>query len=227
MRVCCNWENMDLETLRNASLYLGGWEDYQITCMKNKAYHFEYERQVVSPKSDIKSIVYAKSVFWACMYACMSFIIIIQSLHDFAILRLQNLLQKLQFSQKFANFHNCRKIPTDFGLRRVPWHHHNVHSVKEKVVSQFEKIEWTASILIVPDFQELHQTNEPKAERIRTTRLGYRLFICLGWSHGLLSITRHCYTQPSNIVTSSRIRCRINNICQILWEAFKFSAEFC
>ncbi len=123
MRVCCNWEK-DLETLRNASLYLGGWEDYQITCMKNKAYHFEYERQVVSPKSDIKSIVYAKSiVFWACIYACMSFIIIIQSLHDLAILRSQNLLQKLQFSQKFANFHNCRKIPTDFGLRRVPWRH--------------------------------------------------------------------------------------------------------
>ncbi len=57
---------MDLETL-----YSGGWEDYQITCMKNKANNFENERQVVSPKSDFKSIVYAKSIvlgLYVCMY---------------------------------------------------------------------------------------------------------------------------------------------------------------
>ncbi len=30
----------------------------------------------------------------------------------------------------------------------------------------------------MPDLQELHRTNEPKAEQIRATRLGYRPFIC-------------------------------------------------
>ncbi len=60
---------MDLETSRNASLYLGGLEDYQITCMKNKAYNFEYERQFLSPKSDFfKSIVYANSIVFLGLY---------------------------------------------------------------------------------------------------------------------------------------------------------------
>ncbi len=30
----------------------------------------------------------------------------------------------------------------------------------------------------MPDLQEQHWTNEPKAERIHATRLGYRPFIC-------------------------------------------------
>ncbi len=41
------------------------------------------------------------------------------------------------------------------------------------------------------DLQELHWTNEPKAEQIRATRLGYRPFICSDRRRGLLSITRH------------------------------------
>ncbi len=66
---------MDLETL-----YSGGWEDYQITCMKNKANNFENERQVVSPKSDFKSIVYAKSIVFLGLY-------VLGMGHDFRIFK--------------------------------------------------------------------------------------------------------------------------------------------
>ncbi len=44
---------------------------------------------------------------------------------------------------------------------------------QRKVVSQFEKWNEQPCILIMTDLQELHQTNKPKAERIRATRLGY------------------------------------------------------
>ncbi len=44
---------------------------------------------------------------------------------------------------------------------------------QRKVVSLFEKWNEQPCVLIMPDLQELHWTNEPKAERIRTTRLGY------------------------------------------------------
>ncbi len=67
-------------------------------------------------------------------------------------------------------------------------------------------------VLFMPDLQELHRTNEPKAEQIRATRLGYRPFICSDWSRGLLSITRHRYTRRWEIQWSSRIHRGINNI---------------
>ncbi len=44
---------------------------------------------------------------------------------------------------------------------------------QRKVVSQFEKWNEQPCVLIMPDLQELHWTNEPKVERIRTTLLGY------------------------------------------------------
>ncbi len=44
---------------------------------------------------------------------------------------------------------------------------------QRKVVSQFEKGNEQPCVLIMPDLQELHWTNEPKAERIRATHLGY------------------------------------------------------
>ncbi len=44
---------------------------------------------------------------------------------------------------------------------------------QRKVVSQFEKWNEQPCVLIMPNLQELHWTNEPKAERIRATRLGY------------------------------------------------------
>ncbi len=65
----------------------------------------------------------------------------------------------------------------------------------KKGVSQFQKWNEQLCVLIMPDLQELHRTNEPKAEQIRGTRLGYRPFICTDWSRGLLSITLHRYTQ--------------------------------
>ncbi len=43
---------------------------------------------------------------------------------------------------------------------------------QRKVVSQFEKWNEQPCVLIMPDLQELHWTNEPKAERIRATRFG-------------------------------------------------------
>ncbi len=44
---------------------------------------------------------------------------------------------------------------------------------QRKVVSQFQKWNEQLCVLIMPDLQELHRTNEPKAEQIRATRLGY------------------------------------------------------
>ncbi len=42
---------------------------------------------------------------------------------------------------------------------------------QRKVVSQFQKWNEQLCVLFMPDLQELHRTNEPKAERIHTTRL--------------------------------------------------------
>ncbi len=44
---------------------------------------------------------------------------------------------------------------------------------QRKVVSQFEKWNEQPCVLIMPDLQELHWTNEPKVERICATCLGY------------------------------------------------------
>ncbi len=83
---------------------------------------------------------------------------------------------------------------------------------QRKVVSRFKKWNEQLCVLFMPDLQELHRTNEPKAEQIRATRLGYRPFICSDRRHGLLSITRHRYTQRWEIQWSSRIHRGINNI---------------
>ncbi len=107
-----------------------------------------------------------------------------QSLQDYAIAELS------QNQATSAIF----QIAADFALRRVLWRHRNAHC-QRKVISQFQKWNEQLCVLFMPDLQELHQTNEPKAERIRATRLGYRPFICSDRSRGLLSITRHRYTQ--------------------------------
>ncbi len=44
---------------------------------------------------------------------------------------------------------------------------------QRKVVSQFQKWNEQPHVLFMPDLQELHWTNEPKAKRIRATCLGY------------------------------------------------------
>ncbi len=72
--------------------------------------------------------------------------------------------------------------------------------IQRKVVSQFKKWNEQLCVLFMHDFQELHWTNEPKAEQIRATRLGYRPFICSDRRRGLLLITRHRYTQRWEIV---------------------------
>ncbi len=41
--------------------------------------------------------------------------------------------QTPQFSQELANFRNCCRFSTDFGLRCIPWRHRNAHSVKERL----------------------------------------------------------------------------------------------
>ncbi len=78
---------------------------------------------------------------------------------------------------------------------------------QRKVVSQFKKWNEQLCVLFMHDLQELHWTNEPKAEQIRATRLGYRPFICSDRRRGLLSITRHVihsagrYSEESNRIS--------------------------
>ncbi len=38
-------------------------------------------------------------------------------------------------SKLIANVHNCRRFSADFGFRRIPWHHCNAYSVKERLFS--------------------------------------------------------------------------------------------
>ncbi len=86
-----------------------------------------------------------------------------------------------EFIAKSSKLHNFRKnsqifvIAADFpqilGLDASVMSSQRTFS-QRKVVSQFEKWNEPPCILIMPDLQELHQTNEPKAERIRATCLG-------------------------------------------------------
>ncbi len=80
----------------------------------------------------------------------------------------------------------------------------------------------------MPDLQELHRTNEPKAEQIRATRLGYTRLSARTGAAGC-SRSRDTVTHSAGRYSeeSSRIHRGINNICQILWEAFKFGTELC
>ncbi len=81
-----------------------------------------------------------------------------QSLQDFAISAIAEFIAKIKQNVIFAR---ARKYSTDFGLRHVP--SSQCASSQRKVVSQFEKWNGQPCILIMPDLQELHWTNEPKA----------------------------------------------------------------
>ncbi len=70
---------------------------------------------------------------------------------------------------------------------------------QRKVVSQFEKWNEQPCVLIMPDLQELHWTNEPKAERIRSK----------GCSRSRDTVI---YSAGRYSEESSRIRRIINNI---------------
>ncbi len=104
------------------------------------------------------------------MYRYITIDSMYQSLKDLAILRSLNLSK----SSKFCNFRKSSQnfvIAAVLGLRRVPWCHRNAHSVKERLLLSLKN--GTNSLtFIMPDLQELHRTNEPKAERIHATRLG-------------------------------------------------------
>ncbi len=125
-----------------------------------------------------------------------------QSLQDSAI---------AEFIAKSSNlryFPNCRRFCTWTRLLTSS----QCAFSQRKVVSRFKKLNEQLCVLFMPDLQELHWTNEPKAEQIRATRLGYRPFICSDRRRGLLSITRHRYTRRWEIQWSSRIHRGINNI---------------
>ncbi len=100
---------------------------------------------------------------------------------------------------------------------------------QRKVVSQFEKWNEQPCVLIMPDLQELHWTNEPKAERIHATRLGYAaqtvyllgpepraaldhatlLYTALGDTVKVVEFIAESITSLSNLVRSIQIRRRI------------------
>ncbi len=106
-------------------------------------------------------------------------------------------------SSKRCNFHNSRNIFAYFGLRRTPWRHRNTHSVWTFTV------QWTAYVLLMPDLQELHRTNELKAERIRATR-----------SRDTAIHSTGRYSEER-----SRIHHRINNISVKSWEMHSNSVK--
>ncbi len=62
----------------------------------------------------------------------------------------------------------------------------------------------------MPDLQELHWTNEPKAERIRATRLGYSAWARAAGCSRSRDTVIHSAGRYSE--ESSRIHHRINNI---------------
>ncbi len=97
---------------------------------------------------------------------------------------------------------------------------------QRKVVSQFQKWNEQLCVLFMPDLQELHRTNEPKAERIHTTRLqtvyllgpepraaldhATTLYTALGDTvNKAVELTAASITSLSNLVRSIQIQRRI------------------
>ncbi len=88
------------------------------------------------------------------------------------ILRLLNLSQnQANFSQELTNFCNCRKVSADFGLRRVPWRHRNVHSVKERLFLSLKKWNEQPCVLFTSDLQELSYIGQPNWTRNKSALL--------------------------------------------------------
>ncbi len=121
---------------------------------------------------------------------------------------------------------NCRNFSADFGCPVISSQH---AFCQRKVVSQFEKWNEQPCVLIMPDLQELHWKNEPKAERICATLLGYAVqtVYLLGPERAALDhatslctalgdtvkkvveFTAESITSLSNLVRSIQIRRRI------------------
>ncbi len=102
--------------------------------------------------------------------------------------------------------------------------------VKESMFLSLKKWNEHPCILIMPDLQELHWTNEPKEERIRATCLGYTaqtvyllgpeplaaldhatpLYTSLGDAvKKVVEFTAESITSLLNLVRIFKIRCRI------------------
>ncbi len=103
-------------------------------------------------------------------------------------------------SSKLCNFRKSSHIfviVADFGLRRVPWRHRNAHSVKERLFLSLKNGMNSLAFSSCPIYKSYTgQTNRKRNESallVWATRR--RPFICSGRSCGLLSITRHRYTQ--------------------------------
>ncbi len=154
--------------------------------------------------------------------------VVYQSLQDFAILRSLNLSQN-QANCNFRKSSQIFVIAADFGLRRVPWRHRNAHSVKEMFLSLKNGMN-SLAFSSCPIYKSyIGQTNRKWNEyallvwATRRRRLSAQAG-AVGCSRSRDTVIHSAgrYSEES-----SRIRHRINNICQILWEAFKFGAEFC
>ncbi len=105
--------------------------------------------------------------------------------------------QTPQFPQELANFRNCRRFFTDFWLRRVPWCHRNAHSVKERLFLSLKNGMNSLAFSSWPIYKsyigQVNQKRNESALLVWATRR--RPFICSDRCRGLLSITRHRYTQ--------------------------------
>ncbi len=120
----------------------------------------------------------------------------------------------------------------DFGFRRIPWHHGNEHSVKERLFLSFKNGMNSLAFSSCPIYKSyIGQTNWKRNE---SALLGWatrrRPFIRSCWSRGLLSITWHRYrpTQCSLGDTGKKVvefRHRINNISVRSCEKYLNSAQ--
>ncbi len=138
-------------------------------------------------------------------------------------------------SSKLRHFRKSSQIfgIADFGCPVISSQH---AFCQRKVVSQFEKWNEQPCVLIMPDLQELHWKNEPKAERIRATLLGYAVqtVYLLGpeaaqaagcsRSRDIVMYSAGRYSEES-----SRIHSRINNIsvksCEKHWNSAQNSVK--
>ncbi len=107
--------------------------------------------------------------------------------------------QTPQFSQELANF--TQILGLDASQR----------AFSQRKVVLFEKWNEQPCVPIMPDLQELHWTNEKKAERIRATRLGYRPTVDL---LGAAGCSRSRESRDTVIQSAGRYseEIRINNI---------------
>ncbi len=138
------------------------------------------------------------------------------------ILRSLNLSQNQANSAIIANFPNCRRFSTDFALRRVLWRRRNAHSVKERLFLSSKNGMNSFAFYSCPIYKSyIGQINRKwNKSALLIWAIWRRPFISSDRSRGLLSITQHHNTQRWEIQWSSQIHSGINNICQILWEAF-------